>query len=195
MSAVFLRSLDGSQIIGLDATSAVQYSRKVNVSTSTMFNGSKLSDNVHPDLPVIQIEGVISSFKMRDTYPQPAEFRRLLDELVDSYEVLNFFGTDDGAIPDINNCYITDFNLTRDVEHSNSLAVSISIQQLDFSNSISATTITKPAESTDGQMADNPTKAKEGTTTNNTPQVFTVLENINKNLSSATSGEFSLIVN
>lgn len=167
MGAVFIRSLDGNTVISLDAISSVTYARTAEVTTSTMFNGSKLSDNVHANLPTVSFQGVVTSFKMRDTYPSPTEFRRLMDELLDSYELMTFYGTDDGAIPDLNNCYIIAFNVTRDVDRSNALLADVTIQQLDISTSISATTITKPAEATDGQMADNPSKSKDGTTTEN----------------------------
>lgn len=162
MSVVFLRSIDGSTLIGLDATESVSYSRTVQVSTSTMFDGSKRSDNVHPNLPRISFQGVISAFKIRNTYPSPKEFRKNLDKLVDSYEVLNFFGTEDDAIPDLSNCYITNYHLERDAGHSNSLIVTITLQQLDITSAVTATKVTKPKTE---EVAKNPTKSKNGTTT------------------------------
>lgn len=169
--AVYIRSLDGSTIIGMDAVEVVSYERSANVTTSTIFNGARRSDHVHSNLPVISFNGVVTTTKVRNTYPSPRDFRKALDTLIDSYELLSFFGTRDGAIPDLNRCYLTSFNVTRDTDHGDSLLASVTLQQLDINDSLQATTLTVPAQSTEGQLAGNPNNASEGTKTENTQEV------------------------
>ena len=168
MAVVFIRSLDGSTVISMDAVTSATYTRSATVSTSTMFNGSKRSDNVHSNLPIVTFTGVVTSTKIRDSYPSPALFRAFLDELIDSYEVMSFYGTEDASIPDLDNCYITSFDVTRDVEHSNGLVANVTLQQLDISNAVQATTITAPATE---EVADNPDKASDGTKTEIKPVI------------------------
>lgn len=189
MAVCFLTSTDGSTIVGLDSTTSVTYTRTVSVTKNTMFSGVKISDHAHPDLPIINFSGVVTSSKIRNTYPSPQEFRSLVDELIDSQEVMEFFGTDDGSIPDLDSCYITSFDVTRDATYSNSLLCNISLMQLDISNAVTATTITAPAVSTDGQLADNPDSASDGSKTDNTPEVRqTVARQLGVSLSDLASG-------
>jgi hypothetical protein len=172
MSVVHLLDVTGSTVIGLDATSSASYSRTVEVSTSTMFDGSKRSDNVHPNLPSVTFQGIVTSVKVRDTYPDPTAFRKALDELVDSYELMTLYGTDDKAIPDLDNCYITSFNVTRDAEHSDALIADVSVQQLDITSAVTASTVTVPKND---QNVDNPSTSQDGVTTENTSTIETTI--------------------
>ncbi|MCP3683342.1 MAG: hypothetical protein GY861_11695 [bacterium] len=170
MAVVFLRSLDGSTVISMDAVTSASYTRTVDVTTSTVFDGSKRSDHVHPNLPSVSFSGVVTTSKVRNTYPSPSDFRRLVDELIDSFELMTFYGTDDGAIPDIDNCYITSFSVERDTTYSDSLLANVTLQQLDISTALTATTITTPRSDTNDQLADNPSKSSDGTKTENTTE-------------------------
>ena len=154
LGLVYLSSVDGTTVIALDATESVDWMRSVSVSKSTIFNGAKVSDNIHPDLPSVSFSGVVSFSKIRDDFPTPDRFMVLANQLIDSYQPMTLYGTTDGAIPDLAQCYITDLSVNRGMTTADALAVNISLQALDITTSISATTITQPSVKTNGQLSD-----------------------------------------
>lgn len=154
LGLVYLTSVDGTTVIALDATESVDWVRSVSVSTSTIFNGAKISDHVHPDLPSVSFSGVISFSKIRDDFPTPDKFMVLANELIDSFQPMTFYGTEDGAIPSLAQCYITDLSVNRGMTTANALAVNISLQAIDISTSIEVTRVTQPSVKTNGQLSD-----------------------------------------
>ena len=154
LGLVYLSSVDGTTVIALDATESVDWMRSVSVSKSTIFNGAKVSDNIHPDLPSVSFSGVVSFSKIRDDFPTPDRFMVLANQLIDSFQPMTLYGTTDGAIPDLAQCYITDLSVNRGMTTADALAVNISLQALDITTSISATTITQPSVKTNGQLSD-----------------------------------------
>ena len=172
MSVCWLNSLDGSTILILDATQTIQYSRTVDVSTNTIFNGSKISDNVCPQLPVVTFTGISTYMKTRKYYPSPTEYRYYIDELIDSQEVFTFNGSDDWAFPSLNNCCITSFTADRKGTSWKDIEVSITIRQLDISTAATATTISTSSSSTkkttDEGQNDSSSDTSSGSTTDYT---------------------------
>lgn len=186
--SVFIKNSDGSTIIGMDAVEMVSYTRSVNVSTSTMFNGVSISDHARSTLPVITFNGVVTNTKLDQKFLKPSDFRKAVDSLIDSGELMSFFGTRDGAIPNLKRCYITSFEVARGVSEADSLLATISLQQLDISNALQTTTFTAPALVTDGQMAGNPDSSKSGSKTENTKEVRkTVLKSLGVSIADAAS--------
>lgn len=174
--SVFLTGKAGQITITLDAVENVNYSRNVNVSTTTMFNGAKISDHARSELPVVTFNGIVTRTKVDNQYRlSPTEFTKAMDTLVDSGELMSFYGTQDGAIPNLKRCYITNFVVGRDSETSDSIKVTISLQQLDINNALQKTTLYAPSQATDGQMASNPDNSKSGSKTENTAAVRAVL--------------------
>lgn len=161
LGLVYLMSVDGTTSIALDATESVDWAKTVSVSTSTMFAGTQTADHVTPTLPEVSFSGIVSFSKVRDleTTHNPDKFMVLCNELIDSFQPMTFIGTEDGAIPALPQCYIKNISVNRGLTTSNALTVNISLQSLDITNSISATTITQPSIKTNGQLAD---KTKTG---------------------------------
>jgi hypothetical protein len=172
----------------MDAVEMVSYNRSVNVSTSTMFNGVSISDHARSTLPVITFNGVVTNTKLDQKFLKPKDFRKAVDSLIDSGELMSFFGTRDGAIPNLKRCYITSFEVSRGVSEADSLLATISLQQLDISNALQTTTFTAPALATDGQMAGNPDSSKSGSKTENTKEVRkTILKSLGVSIADAAS--------
>lgn len=174
LGLVYLTSLDGTTVIALDATESVDWMRSVSVSTSTIFNGAKISDHVHPDLPLVSFSGVISFSKIRDDFPTPDKFMILANELIDSFQPMTFYGTEDGAIQSLAQCYITDLSVNRGMTTSDALAVNISLQAIDISTAIEVTRVTQPSVKTNGQLSDE-ADTGNGTKTNASGVQFTQL--------------------
>lgn len=184
--SVFIKNSDGSTVIGMDAVEMVTYSRNVNVSTTTIFNGAKISDHARSDLPVITFNGIVTNTKIDKKFLKPSEFRKALDSLVDGGELMSFYGTRDGAIPNMKTCYITNFEVSRGITEEDSLLATISLRQLDVNNSLQKTTLYAPSQATEGQMADNPDSSKSGSKTENTKEVRkTVLKSLGVSISDA----------
>jgi len=190
--SVFIKNTDGSTVIGMDAVEVVTYSRSVNVSTTTMFNGSKISDHARSDLPVITFNGIVTNTKVDQKFLKPNEFRKALDTLVDSGQLMSFYGTRDGAIPNLKRCYITSFEFSRGVTEEDSLLATITLRQLDINNSLQKTTLYAPSQATDGQMASNPDSSKSGSKTENTKEIRkTVLKAAGVSLADAAENLFN----
>jgi hypothetical protein len=190
--SVFIKNTDGSTVIGMDAVEVVTYSRSVNVSTTTMFNGSKISDHARSDLPVITFNGIVTNTKVDQKFLKPNEFRKALDTLVDSGQLMSFYGTRDGAIPNLKRCYITSFEVSRGVTEEDSLLATITLRQLDINNSLQKTTLYAPSQATDGQMASNPDSSKSGSKTENTKEIRkTVLKAAGVSLADAAENLFN----
>lgn len=153
---VFLLSKDGETLLVLDATEEISYSRSASLSENTLQSGVKVSDHYHPDLPTVTFSGLISDSKIRDTSPSVKDYRRLIEELIDSATPFTLYGTWDGSIPSLDNCVILNFDAVKGSGNLNSLQVVITVKQIDFGmraelDSITAVTI--PAKSTEGQLA------------------------------------------
>lgn len=163
-----------SGAIALDVTREVTKSRSAQYSQATIFySGGKVSDNYRPDLPSISFSGVVTYTKttQSDTYKEPSDFSKLLDDMMDSQDLIYFTGTADNAIRDLNNCVITAYSLSRNVRYSDSLEVSLNLQQLDLSTGVQKTTISKPRDDAQGLTTDDPNKSSQGKTTENSPQI------------------------
>ena len=169
--SVFIKNNDGSTVIGMDAVEMVTYSRNVNLSTTTMFNGAKISDHARSELPVITFNGIVTNTKVDQKFLKPKDFRQALDNLVDSGQLMSFYGTRDGSIPNLKRCYITNFEVSRGISEEDSLLATISLRQLDINNSLQKTTLYAPSQNTDGQMTSNPDSSKSGSKTENTKEV------------------------
>ncbi len=169
--SVFIKNNDGSTVIGMDAVEMVTYSRNVNVSTTTMFKGGNISDHARSELPVITFNGIVTNTKVDQKFLKPNEFRKALDTLVDSGQLMSFYGTRDGAIPNLKRCYITNFEVSRGITEEDSLLATITLRQLDINNSLQKTTLYAPSQATDGQMSSNPDSSKSGSKTENTKEV------------------------
>lgn len=162
-------SLFGNGVnVALDVVSDVVYSRSGQPTTSTIFNGAKISDHYRPDLPTLNIQGVVTAIKTRtsETYLTPSEFDTFINELMESQSLLTFIGTSDQAIKDMSNVVISSYSETRNVKYSDSLKITLTLQQLDISNAAKKTTV-----SSNSNLSDKPTKASEGKTTDKTKDV------------------------
>lgn len=153
--------------IALDVTTDLTYSRNGTPTTSTIFNGAKISDHYRPNLPTLNLNGVVTYTKTSsgDNLLSPKEFDTFIDNLMDSQTLLSFIGTYDQAIKDRSNIVIVAYTSTRNVQHSDSLQVSMTLQQLDISNSVTKTTITTGKTSLTSPVN---SKATEGKTTDTT---------------------------
>lgn len=154
---VFLLSKDGETVLILDATTNMTYSRSAQLAKNTLQNGVKVSDHYHPNLPTVTFSGLISDSKIRGrSSPPVAEYRRLIEELIDTATVFTLFGTWDNSIPSLANCVITSFDVTKGTSNLNSLEVVITVEQIDFGMRAtldSLTTVKVPAKVTEGQLA------------------------------------------
>ena len=190
--SVFIKNNNGSTVIGMDAVEVVTYSRSVNVATTTMFNGAKISDHARSDLPVITFNGIVTNTKVDQKFLKPNEFRKALDTLVDSGQLMSFYGTRDGAIPNLKRCYLTSFEVSRGITEEDSLLATITLRQLDINNSLQKTTLYAPSLATDGQMASNPDSSKSGSKTENTKEIRkTVLKAAGVSLADAAENLFN----
>lgn len=165
MAVCWLSNSDNSTILILDATESLQYTRSADVSTSTIFSGAQKSDNVTPRLPIVTFSGITTYTKIRDTYPDPKEYRQGVDSLIDSQELMTFHGTSDNVIPSMDNCYITNFTGERSDKTSSGLQVTITIQQLDLSTAATSTTIENVGDAAmaDGDNGQNGNKSSTST--------------------------------
>ena len=155
-------SLFGNGVsVSLDVVSDVTYSRSGQPTTSTIFNGAKISDHYRPDLPTLNIQGVVTAIKTKATsnYLTPEEFDTFINTLMDSQSLLTFIGTEDQAIKDMSNVVISAYTETRNVKYSDSLKITLTLQQLDISNSVKKTVFTDPL------IASNSSKISIGKTT------------------------------
>lgn len=162
------------EAIALDATTDVAYTKGGQVSTATIFEGSDVSDNYRPSLPEITLNGVVSATKTRASEQgvrTPKEFREMVDNWINSKYLISLYGTYDGAIPNVNNMVISSYNVTRDGQRSDGLSVSMTLKQLDISNSVQKTSVTIPKSETNGLTSKPSDKSKEGNSSDNTTKI------------------------
>lgn len=161
------------EILALDATKDVNYSRGAEVTSSTIFSGAEVSDGYRPTLPQVSLSGVVTATKTRSSesgVKSPSELRSFLDTWVESQYLVSMYGTDDSAIPNLSNMVIADFNVGRTVRHSDGLTVSILLKQIDISTSVRKTSVTVPKTATNGLTTEPSNNTPEGKTTENTEQ-------------------------
>ena len=164
------------EIVALDATLSVGYSKGAQISTSTIFKGASISDNYRPDKPTLNVSGVVTATKTRSNeegVKTPSEFRGMIDNWIDNQYLISIYGTFDGAIPNLSNIAISNYNVVRDGQRADGLMVSFSLQQLDISTSVSKTSVTVPKSSTKGLTSEPSTNTVEGKTTDITTKIPT----------------------
>jgi hypothetical protein len=127
---VFFLAEDGVTLLILDVTASMEVVRSASATTNTLQTGVKVSDHYHPDLPTINVVGSINSTKIRNTTQTPEVYVRLINQCMDNRVTFTLYGTEDGLIPSFDNCVITNFAYVK--EGKDSLAVNLSVQQLDF---------------------------------------------------------------
>lgn len=154
MAVVFLYSVDG-EVIALDATTDVTYTRSASATKSTVIDGSSIADHYHANLPTIAFSGIVTGYKLREGTPFVSEFVQIINELMDSGTPFTLYGTEDNAIPTEDNMVITNFQVIRNQNTMDSLEVALSLEQMDISSTIKLTDVTLPAKNTDGQLANN----------------------------------------
>lgn len=164
MAVVFLYAKDGTTLIALDATTSIERTRSAQMTKSTVQSGATISDHYHSDLPSVSFSGLITESKIRNTTPTVDTFVSLVDALIDAKTPFTLYGTDDGAIPSMDDTLITNCTVVRGIRNLNSLEVSFRCEQLDISKTAKTEAITLPAKTTNGQLASE-TKAGVGTKT------------------------------
>lgn len=163
---VFFLAEDGVTLLMLDVTTSMEVVRAASATKNTLQNGVKVSDHYHPDLPSINVVGTINSSKIRNETQTPANYVSLINSCMDNSVVFTLYGTEDGLVPSFSNCVITNFVYIK--EGKDSLAVNLSISQLDFGMKASLDTLTtltvKPSADT-GSSLSGKTDPKTGTKT------------------------------
>lgn len=158
MAVVYLFS--GDTLIALDATTNVSRTISAQTTSTTIQNGSNISDHYHSSLPTISFSGVITNSKSaRQNTPDLESFTTLVDQLIASKVPFTLYG-DDGGIPDLDLCLITSFAVSKDVTNFDSLQVSITVSQIDISRPSQLNKVTLPSVKTLGQLA---SKKEKGT--------------------------------
>lgn len=161
------------EALALDATTNVGYSRSASISTSTIFQGNNISDNYRPELPVVNVQGIVTATKTRgneEGIRAPSELRGMLDNWVNSKYLIRMYGTYDNAIPSLSNLAISNFEVGRDVNRSDGLTVTLTLAQLDISNSVQLSSVTIPKSNTNGIAAKPSKNTPEGKTSENSEQ-------------------------
>jgi len=165
-NVVFLLAKDGTTVLVLDVTSSMEVTRSASVAQHTLQSGVKVSDHYHPDLPSINLVGTINQTKVRNDSPAPEDYITLVNQVIDDVVVFTLYGTEDRMVPSFDNCVITSFSYMK--EGKDSLAVNLSIQQLDFGMKASLDTLTtvtvSPSAGTGSSLAGT-TDPKTGTKT------------------------------
>lgn len=176
----------GSEYLALDVTTSLGMQRDAEVPTTTVFEGktglTQVSDNYRPNTPTITIQGVVSATKTRtneEGVRSPQEFRAMMDSWIDDGHFIAFYGTNDGAIPNLKNVVIKDYDVVRDVTRSDGLAVSITLKQVATSNAVKATVNTVPKEETKSITAKPSENTPQGKTTDNTNTMANVAKRNN----------------
>ena len=163
---VFFLAADGNTLLMLDVTSSMEVMRSASTTMNTLQSGVKVSDHYHPDLPNINIVGTINSTKIRNETQTPEKYVQLINQCMDEAVVFTLYGTADGLVPSFANCVIISFNYVK--EGRDSLAVNLSVQQLDFGMKAQLDTLTavtvKPSAATGSSLAST-TDPKTGTKT------------------------------
>jgi len=169
MSIFTLFASDGSSI-SLDAVTDITRTRSATTTTSTIFNGSSISDHYKAGLPMWSVQGVVVATKSRvsNSLHDPQKFRMLMDQYMDSETRFRYVDSNqDLSFGNAKDVVILDYSITRNAKYGDSLLVSLSLQQLDISTSVQKTTITNPNSANDGTLSEPESRAPNGKTTEN----------------------------
>ncbi len=150
MAVVSFVSKDGSQIVCLDATTDVTYTRGNTTTQQSVMSGAKVSDTYRIGNPQISFNGVCTYSKSvsQTGNPTPRELELLINELITSYTRVDLLGN--SLIPSLNDCVILNFSIKQD-EFLDAITVSLTLEQQFISNGAVVTSISVPSSSTQGQ--------------------------------------------
>lgn len=191
MSMFVLLAETGEEIV-IDGVFSNSKQRSATLSTTTVFNGSKISDHYKADLPQFTATGRVCATKTRQrvSLKSPQEFTRLLDYYMDQATRFTYidesFDQVFGLLPNI---MILSYNLDRSVNTSDSLDVTLQLGQIDISTAVKRTTVTRPRQDSAALTSDKASKAKNGSSTENTKKFEeTTLRKTGTSISDALSG-------
>jgi len=152
MSSVYILNKNGTGIIAFDATTKTDYTRRNNLTKSSVMSGAQVSDGYTIGAKVISFSGVVSYSKIRNETPTPEMLQVYIDEVINSQTRFTFNGNK--LIPSLDDCVI----IASDVNHdrfSDAVTTSITVEQVFVTKTaVTTTLILAPSSTTNGELAD-----------------------------------------